>query len=111
MRALFSNPLSDQIVKKRKDPNSTLDYKFDWTDWLGNDVIASAIVEISNNATTPLLVAELPVISADSKSVTVWVSGGALNTIPRLTVRITTVGDGTHNRIDDRSLDLEIINQ
>lgn len=80
-----------------KDPDSKLDYEFDWASWLGSDTISSYAITVAGvTAVTD---------SATSTSVTVWVSGGTVGTDATIQCRITTAG----GRIDDRTITLKIV--
>jgi hypothetical protein len=87
-----------------KDPNSTLDYSWDWRDWLaqvGDSIVtATFIVTDPEGATTPLVVASS--VHFDGM-VTAFVSGGTVGKTHKLTCRITTNSTPTP-RTDDRSL-------
>lgn len=77
-----------------KDPNATLDYVWDWTDWLevGETIQSFAL-------TIPL---GLTLVSSSNTTTTVsaWVSGGTVLIGYALICRITT----TDGRVDDRTL-------
>ena len=82
------------------DPDSDLDYGFDWTDWLAGDTIADSTWEI--NPTGPTL--HNPTFS--DTNTTVWVDGGETGTTYTLTNHITT--SNTPPREDDRSHKLKV---
>lgn len=83
-----------------KDPDASLDYSIDWTNWLtGTEIIASSTWESSNGAT-------IESSSYTDKVSTVYVSGGTLNTICRLTNTIET--NASPARIDQRTITLLI---
>lgn len=86
---------------RSKDPDSTVDYTFDWTDWLGTDTILSAttIPDIASGVT----VVGVPTWTG-GKAVTCWLTGGTLGTTARVVCRITTTG----GRTEDRTLALAI---
>jgi len=86
-----------------KDPDATLDYTENWTDWLATadspaDTISSATV------TTTSLSVSVDSISNNTTHVTAWVSGGIPGETATLTFQITTAG----GRIDQRTLYLKI---
>lgn len=87
----------------KKDPNATLDYPFDWSVWLGliNDTIASV---------TWIIDASLTSVATGFTAVTatIFVSGGVAGTTVPITCRITTAGNGTSPRIEDRTILLKI---
>lgn len=81
-----------------KDPQSTLDYQFDWSDWLSGDVIASSVWEVTagistaNPTNTPT-------------TTTVFLSGGAVGVKYIVTNRITT----SQGRTEDRRFQLNVV--
>jgi hypothetical protein len=80
-----------------KDSDATLDYGFDWSDWLTEsdaDTISSSTWEVSPTGS-------LTIDSEDNTSTTtkVWLSGGIIGTKYTVTNRIVTNG----GRTDDRS--------
>ena len=79
-----------------KDPDAILDYKFDWTLWLGDDTIDQYIVEVSAG---DVEIASSEVTDS-SKAVTVWLSGGTVGTNCAVLNHIITTG----GRQDDRSM-------
>lgn len=81
------------VLEIIKDPNSILDYGFDWEDWLNGDTISSSswvvptgITKVTDTFTTTTAV--------------VWLSGGSLGSTYTISNRIVTAG----NRTEDRSL-------
>lgn len=86
-------------VTIKKDPNATLDYTFDWSEYLAliNDSLANAEWIV-----TPGLVVETQTFNATAAKA--FVSGGEVDTEEALTCRITTTG----GRIDDRTVYLKI---
>lgn len=80
-----------------KDPNATLDYVIDWTDWLGSDTIKTVVWTVPSGLTKVSS-------SNTTKTATVWLSGGVLNTDYAVVATITT----NANRIDDRTLRIRI---
>jgi hypothetical protein len=79
-----------------KDPDATLDYTFDWAEWLGGDTISSAVVTVTggNKGAT----------SNTPSAVTVWVSGGTAGQTITVACKITT----SAGRIDERSFRLKV---
>lgn len=74
-----------------KDPDSLLDYKVDWGDWLGDDQIVSALAftdSVASAQTSGLRIAST-MISASAAVVT-WLSAGVLDTEYSVTVRVWT---------------------
>jgi len=84
-----------------KDPDATLDYKFDWSDWLetGEEIstfsliVPTGLTEVSS--------------SNDNDSVTVWLSGGTAGLTYGVTCRITT--DSFPTRIEDRTMKFIVV--
>ena len=85
-----------------KDPDATLDYVLDWTEWLGafGDTIATSswtvpdgLVKVTESNTSVLA--------------TVWLSGGTDGQAYSVTNRITTVG----GRADDRTIKIKVRNK
>ena len=81
-----------------KDPDATLDYTVDWSEWLGEDVIESAdwvapagltVESESHTATTA----------------TVWLSGGQAGREYAVVSRIVTAG----GREDDRTITIKVM--
>lgn len=86
----------------KKDPDATLDYTVDWSDYLTpiSDTIASVtwvlaggLVNVATSHTTT--------------TATIFVSGGTVDVDASITCRIATAA-GTP-RIDDRTIDLVIV--
>ena len=80
-----------------KDPQSTLDYKLDWSSWLTTDTIASVIWTVETGITQTAT-------SNTTTSATIWLSGGEVGTEYTVTCRITT----TAGRIDERSIAIRV---
>ena len=83
------------MTRYLKDPEATLDYKFNWLEWLDGDTIATQVVTIDDGATV-----ESSAITDTNTSVTAFVSGGTVGRSYVLSCNITTVG----GRPDDCSL-------
>lgn len=85
----------------KKDPDATLDYTFNWIDYLAalDDAIASVEFILDEGLLQTL-------VSFSDMTATVWISGGIVGQTHRVTCRITTQG----GRIDDRSIFLKIKN-
>lgn len=88
----------------KKDPNATLDWIFDWNDWLAEfETITDAEFFLD------------PGISIDpvkgsghtTKTATVWITGGTESQVYNVTCRITS----SEGRIDDRSFTLRCTNR
>ncbi|MES2181017.1 MAG: hypothetical protein V4493_02840 [Pseudomonadota bacterium] len=82
-----------------KDPQSTLDFSFDWSLWLAeaSDTISSYVFTESGGVT-------LSNQTNESGIVTSFVAGGTVGTPASLACRITTAG----GRVDERTLQLVI---
>ncbi len=87
-----------------QDPNSVLDYTFDWSEWLAeSETITAQNIEISpTNHATPLAVNNSSFID---KKATIWLSGGRKNTRYRVSCTITT----SENRVDTRSIYVAVL--
>lgn len=84
------------------DPQSELDYAFDWSGWLQPDErIATHTVTVGAGLT--LVQSQ---VTTDGKAI-VWVSGGTTGTAPTITCHITT----SQGRADDRTIRLLIRNR
>jgi len=88
-----------------KDPEATLDYTFNWTDWLArssNDTIVTALV----TATDGLTIVSSAVIDGGRK-VQAFISGGTAGTTYKVTCHITTTLTPTA-RIEDRVIYIKV---
>lgn len=98
-----------------KDPDETLDYKFDFapstngtgnSDWLGSgETIATKTVSTDS----PGLTVVNSTITDSSTSVTVWVSGGTAGNTYKVACKITT--NNSPNRIAERTILIKVINR
>lgn len=84
-------------VSEPKDPDSVVDYQFDWSTWLGADTIATSTWIVPAGIT-------LDSDTNTTTTTTAWLSGGTLNATYIVTNRITTVG----GRTEDRSMIITI---
>ena len=77
----------------RKDPDSVLDYTWDWSAWLAADAdtIDSYTVTVPSGLT-------LDTDSNTTTAVTAWLSGGTVDTTYVVGCRITTAGLRTVER-------------
>ncbi|MCX5864918.1 MAG: hypothetical protein NTW42_07575 [Deltaproteobacteria bacterium] len=88
------------IPSIQKDPAATLDYSFDWTEYLAAiaDTIASKVITVSAGLTK----------ASDAVAggvVTAWVSGGTEGgAAETVSCKITTAG----GRVDERTINLII---
>jgi hypothetical protein len=80
-----------------KDPDASLDYAIDWTDWLKNDTITSSTWVLPNGITKVR-------DSFTDTVATIWLSGGADGSSYSLLNKIETAG----GRKEDRSVLLEL---
>lgn len=86
-----------------KDPDATLDYAIDWSDWLDGDTIADS----SWTASDGITIADDPAPSHTTTVATVWLSGGTLGGMYDVTNRITTAA----GRIADRTIVIRVVSQ
>ena len=85
----------------KKSTTAVLDYKFDWSAWLGaGEGIATRSVTASAGLT-------IDSDSADSTGVEVWLSGGAAGCSYELTCEITT--NSIPARTDQRSVTVQVV--
>lgn len=85
-------------IQVPKDPDSVLDYKWKFDDWLPTgDTIASRSVTVPSGITKDS-------DSNDTTSVTVWLSGGTAGNTYGVTVRATT----TQGRTVDRTVNFVV---
>jgi hypothetical protein len=82
-------------LKIKKDPDATLDYAFDWSEWLGTDTIGSYEVSIQ-----PGLTIANHYSDPTEKKVIIWLSGGTIGDSYNLLCRVRSV----LGRTDDRSI-------
>lgn len=82
-----------------KDPDATLDYAFDWSQWLSNDTIVSS-EWVAESGITKVPASE----SIDGNITRVFISGGAVGESYTLANKITT----NASRIDERSIEIKI---
>lgn len=79
-----------------KDPDATLDYTFDWSEWLGdNETIQSHDIDVDQGITVDSE-------TSNNTGVTVWLSGGDVGETYSVSCEITT--DNDTPRIDERTL-------
>jgi len=76
-----------------KDPDATLDYEWDWAQWLGDDVILEHSVAAQAGLT-------MDHSTATDTAVTAWLKGGTEGIQYGVSCRITTA----NGRIDDRTI-------
>ena len=84
----------------RKDPDATLDYSWDWSQWLQNgETIASAQIIADVGITVGSTTTGVATVVA-------WLSGGTVGQTYTVTCRVTT--SNTPARIDDWSIYVNI---
>lgn len=84
-----------------KDPNATLDFGFDWSDWLDtNEEISSYILSVDNGL---IKISDINT----SGSVIVWLSSGSAGQRYNVACQITT----TAGRIDERTMKIDVKNR
>lgn len=75
-----------------KDPDSVLDYAFDWNEWLeSGESINSHVITVDDGITKDSS-------SNSSTIVTVWLSGGTAGTNYNIACQISTSGGRTPER-------------
>ena len=82
-----------------KDPDSVLDYTWDWEDWL-DDITDT----LSSHSLVPETGITVDSSSIVAKTVVAWISGGTAGTTYRVACRVVTAG----GRTDDRSIYIKI---
>ena len=82
-----------------KDPDATLDYQIDWSDWLGDGETLASVTWIITGATSD------SETNTDTAA-TIWLSGGTVGEPISATCRVTTTS--VPARIDDRTLLIEV---
>ncbi len=83
-----------------KGPNEVLDFKFDWSDWLGSDTISTSSWVVPNGITKDS-------DTNDTTSTTIWLSGGVLGNKYTVLNRIQTGNSPT--RVADRSAYIKMV--
>lgn len=84
-----------------KDPDSVLDWLWNFADWLATGET------ISSHTVTPDAGITVDASTNDSTGVTVWLSGGTAGQTYNVTVRIMT----SQNRTVDRSVEFRVAEQ
>lgn len=80
-----------------KDPQATLDYRIDWSAWLGTDTISAVTWTVPSGITQTAT-------SNTTTTATVWLAGGEAGTDYVVTCRVTT----TAGRVDERSIVISV---
>ena len=68
-----------------KDPLAVLDYKIDWSDWLGTDTITSSTWTVQSGITETIS-------SNTTTTATIWLAGGRARNSYAVTNNIITAG-------------------
>ena len=76
-----------------KDPDATLDYLIDWSDWLDDDTISTSTWTVADGIT------QEAGATKTATTTTVWISGGTAGMSYAVTNHIVT----TAGREDDRT--------
>lgn len=84
-----------------KDPDATLDWIFDWSQWLG----ATETISASVMTASPGIVLDSSSFSVSTA--TAWVSGGSEGRVYQVSNKITT----DQGRIDERSITIRVTNR
>lgn len=84
-----------------KDPDATLDYTWDWTDWLNGDTISG-----TPTITVPAGITK-STQSNTTTAVTAWMTGGTVNGTYDIACKIVTAG----GRTDERTVRIEVRNR
>ena len=86
----------------KQDPQAQLDYKVDWSAWLG----VGETITTSSWVLDPGITQGTPApASHDNTSATIWLSGGVAGTTYNVTNHIAT----SAGRINDRSISVHIV--
>lgn len=88
-RALVHDGETIPTFDRPKDPDSVLDYQYDWSEWLvsGETILTSTWLTDD--------VFDIDADTAGTTTTTVWLSGGTLGETGVLTNRITTTLNGS----------------
>lgn len=81
-----------------KDPDATLDYTWNWSDWLGADTITG-----TPTITVPAGITKTTQ-SNTTTAVTAWLTGGTAGTAYDVACKIVTAG----GRTDERTIRIEV---
>lgn len=86
------------LTEYTKDPGATLDYKVDWTDWLGDsETISSATVTVPAGIT-------LDTQTNTTTAQTAWLSGGTAGVSYDVVYQVTT----NQSRTDQRTIRVNV---
>jgi hypothetical protein len=85
----------------QKDPESVLDWRFDWTEWLADgEAIEDSVMTVSAGIV-------LESSSYSPTSTTAWLSGGSVGSTYSLANRVTT----SAGRTDERTVTIRVTNR
>lgn len=95
---------SDKKFVVNKDPQATLDYTWDWTEYLTaiSDTISTASITVDSG-----IVVQTQTITGNNRKVVAFISGGELGRQHVATCKIVTTG----GRTDERSIYFNIVNR
>jgi hypothetical protein len=83
-----------------KDPNATLDYGFDWSQWLDNgETISDYVID-----TSPCGIVNLYSTSTITGSVVAWLTSGCVGTRYSIACKMTT----SASRVDERTIKIDV---
>lgn len=86
------------VTDHKKDPDATLDWVWDWNEWLDEgETISTSTFIVSVGITVSST-------SNTTKTATVWLSGGTAGQVYQVTNRINT----SSGRTDDRSITIRV---
>ena len=83
-----------------KDPDATLDFKIDWSAWLGSDTISTSAWVVPAGI-------DQDSAGNDTTTATIWLSGGTVGRSYSIVNRITTAA----GRINDRTIVIKVREQ
>lgn len=102
MSVTVNNRAWPYTVPDPKDPDATLDYQLDWSDWLATgESISSAAVTVTD--------ATLVSTVTTNTTVTAWISGGTVGN--RVTIKYHITTNNSPARIDERTLTIRVANR
>lgn len=87
-------------MKMLKDPQATLDYSVEWSQWLDGDTISTSSWTVTtgiNNTSE----------STTTTKATVWLSGGSIGGVYSAVNTITTAS----GRTDERTITISVVNK
>lgn len=87
-------------MKMLKDPQATLDYSVEWSQWLDGDTISTSSWTVTtglNNTSE----------STTTTKATVWLSGGSIGGVYSAVNTITTAT----GRTDERTITISVVNK